>query len=95
MLLNGCSQTRPVEVPDVISVEGLATVRGNEPFTRILLTTDQRNSYVLVFRSEADRTALQRRAPGGFHVRGRVYRDSWQGRDWAHLEVQSWSAIGQ
>ncbi len=91
----GCSPHLPrAESASTLTVEGIASVRGNEPFTRIMLTTDERNSYVLAFSSEEQRSELQRQAPARFRVSGRLYADSWQGRTWAHLEVDSWTRVG-
>jgi hypothetical protein len=88
----GCAGTRPEAADRHLVVEGLASVRGNEPFTRIVLTTDERNSYVLRFATDDARGELQRLAPGRFRVEGRLKADSWQGRTWAHIVVFSWTA---
>ncbi|NNE45111.1 MAG: hypothetical protein HKN37_00465 [Rhodothermales bacterium] len=86
----GCLSSRAPVSPDTLIVEGIASVRGNEPFTEMMITTDGRNSYVLTFSSKELRSEMQRMAPGRFRVEGRLYKDSWQGRAWAHLEVLSW-----
>ena len=92
----GCAGTRPDGPDRLLTVEGIASVRGNEPFTRLILTTDERNSYVLHFETDAERGELQRLAPARFRVTGHLEADSWQGRTWAHIVVVSWSpADGQ
>ena len=89
----GCSHLKPPAPSEALTVEGVASVRGNEPFTRLILTTEHRNSYVLRFSSAERRGEMQREAPASFRVTGRLYRDSWQGREWAHLDVQSWKRV--
>ncbi len=78
------SGTNQLTSDDVITVEGQVTVRGNTPFTAIMLETDQRNLYVLVM-GEAQRQALQPTLPGRFRITGAVYADDWNGRAYAHL----------
>lgn len=92
--LSGCQAARPVAGTGTLTVEGTASVRGNEPFTRIILTTDERNTYVLSFETESLRSELQRSVPARLVVRGTLYSDSWQGERWAHLEVTSWEEAG-
>ena len=78
------SGTNQLTSDDVITVEGQVTVRGNTPFTAIMLATDQRNLYVLAM-GEAQRQALQPTLPGRFRITGAVYADHWNGRPYAHL----------
>jgi hypothetical protein len=90
LICAGCVSSREPVSPETLIVEGIASMRGNEPFAQMMITTDERNSYVLTFASDEVRSEMQRTAPGRFRVEGRLYRDSWQGRAWAHLEVLSW-----
>ncbi|MDX1430198.1 MAG: hypothetical protein R3282_07920 [Rhodothermales bacterium] len=76
-----------------IEVEGLVSVRGNEPFTALVLETADRNTYVIVSEDSEVRSEIQRRSPGRFRVSGVVYKGSWQGRDRAHLRVGRWERI--
>ncbi len=78
------SGTNQLTSEDVVTVEGQVTVRGNTPFTAIMLETDQRNLYVLVL-GEAERRALQHTLPARFRITGAVYADDWNGRTYAHL----------
>ena len=78
------SGTNQLTSDDVITVEGQVSVRGNTPFTALMLETAQRNLYVLVM-SEAKRKALQPTLPGRFRITGAVYADDWNGRPYAHL----------
>lgn len=71
---------------DVITVEGQATVRGNTPFTGIMLETGQRNTYVLVFDEDEKRT-VQADLPARLRVTGVLYVDDWNGMPYAHLRV--------
>ena len=78
------SGTTPLTSQEVITVEGPITVRGNTPFTALLLETDQRNLYVLVI-GEAQRQALQPTLPAHFRITGTVYADHWNGKTYTHL----------
>lgn len=92
VFLGGCGMSR---LPEAVSgnrieVEGVVSVRGNEPFTALMVTTDQRNSYVLSFFDDAQRGAIQRETPGRFRLTGDVYVGVWYGRSFAHLAVARW-----
>ncbi len=81
--LSGCSQTQMVRF-DVQEVEGRVTVRGNEPFTAVILETEERNWYVL------DLTPEQRLGlvnPSIQRVVGEVYRGDWNGNAFARIRV--------
>ena len=78
------SGTTPLTSQEVITVEGQITVRGNTPFTALVLETDQRNLYVLVM-GEAQRQALQPTLPAHFRITGAVYADHWNGKTYTHL----------
>ena len=86
----GCAGTAPsTDQPlDVITVEGRASVRGNTPFTAVMLETDQRNLYVLVL-DDADRQTLERELPARLRITGVLYVDDWNGVPYAHLRPTS------
>ena len=73
---------------DVITVEGQASVRGNTPFTAVMLETDQRNLYVLAL-DEADRHTLERELPARLRITGVLYLGDWNGLPYAHLRPTS------
>src|SRR5690606_1229018 len=93
LFLDGCATGRPAGM-DAVQVEGMVTVRGNEPFAELVLQTRERNHYVLKFASEEERTQMQNMAPASFAVEGEVYRDVWGSRAFAHLRVWSWEPTG-
>ena len=85
----GCSGPAGTATPtrsDVITVEGRASVRGNTPFTGIMLETNQRNTYVLVF-DDAEGRALEADLPARLRVTGDLYVAEWNGMSYAHLRV--------
>ena len=84
-ICSGSAQQQSGPPPSAIAVEGLVSVRGNEPFTGLMLVTDDRNSYILVLPDDTARGEVQRASPGRFRVSGTPYKDVWQGRDFAHL----------
>ena len=88
LVVSGCISNRPMD--DVITVTGTVTVRGNEPFTAVILETDDRNLYVLNM-TRALRTALE--TPARMRVIGRLYLGDWNGRAFAHLDVQDMSDV--
>lgn len=64
----------------------MINVWGAEPFTGIVLHTDDRNTYVLVLDDE-ERGRLV--TPLSARVSGRVYVDTWRGQPFAHIDVIS------
>ena len=80
----GASGTNQLTSDDVITVEGQVTVRGNVPFTALMLETDQHNLYLLVL-GEAERQSLDATLPARFRITGAVYVDDWNGRPYTHL----------
>ena len=70
------------------TVEGQASVRGNEPFTSVLLDTAEGHTYVLVF-SGAERSTLDAALPALIRVTGTVYVAKWNGLSMMHLRVNS------
>jgi len=61
-------------------------VRGAEPFTGVVLTTADRNSYVLTLTPD-QRASLV--TPARLRVTGRLYAGEWRGMSFAHLEVST------
>lgn len=92
LLVDACATTQPTSM-DAVRVEGTVTVRGNEPFTELVLQTPERNYYVLKFGSQEERSQMQNAAPASFAVSGDVYRDVWGSRAFAHLRVRSWQPL--
>lgn len=91
LFLTGCAgSSSTTDAP--ITVAGIASVRGNEPFTAVVLETEQRNVYVLTL-DDDERSRLQREAPLHVRVTGTVYKDTWGGRPLAHLRVQTWAPV--
>lgn len=80
--------------PSVVTVEGSVSVRGHEPFTAMMLETDQQNVYVLSFEGEG-RREMQNEAPGLFRVTGTLYQDDWNGRPYAYIRVRSWENLSR
>ena len=86
LLLGGCAH---LDAPwrgtsDAVTVEGLVTVRGNTPFTALVLETDDRTHYALAL-DEAARQDLQPRLPGRYRVTGTLFEAEWGGQLFTHL----------
>ena len=90
ILLNGCATSQEI-AHDEVSVQGVVSVRGHEPFTELVLQTADRNYYVLKFADPEERSRMQNASPASFAVRGEVYRDVWGSRAFAHLRVLEWA----
>ncbi|MFQ5571504.1 MAG: hypothetical protein ACE5G0_17635 [Rhodothermales bacterium] len=91
----GCGGTAPTSKPtraDTITVEGWASVNGHEPFSVILLETDQRNFYVLAV-EEAEVPALKRLLPARYRVTGTLYMAEWNGQSHAYLRPTAMERI--
>lgn len=86
--------TTPADTSDTLTVEGHASVRGHEPFTRPVLQTEHDSLYVLMV-DEAQLDSLQKALPGRLRVRGTAYRDEWYGKSSAHLRVTSWKILSE
>jgi len=67
-------------------VQGTITVRGNVPFTAVILQTTSRNHYILTLSPEMRARLI---TPSIRKVTGYLYLDQWNGRDFAHLDVIS------
>ena len=88
-LVVGCGVSQQTTAPDIITVEGRISERGNTPFQAWMLETADRNSYILVMEAEGGQYSSSRT----YQVTGRLYLDQWNGRDYAHLEVISVNEI--
>lgn len=77
-------------VSDTLTVRGIVTTIGNEPFTRQRLVLGPDSAFILTFPTDTAITTSET-GPTRVTVKGRAYRDSWQGREMNHLEVYSWS----
>lgn len=87
LVLASCASGR-TPVAEVITVEGSVAVRGNEPFSAYVLQTAADTFYVLRFpETEPPET------PARLRVTGRLYRAEWEGRPFAHLDVQEFEEI--
>jgi len=86
-LVGGCTASSVgLGSSDIITVEGMINVWGAEPFTVIVLHTEESNTYVLVL-DDDERSNLI--TPVTARVTGRVYVDTWRGQPFAHLDVTS------
>ena len=85
--LVSCTTDR-VSDTDIITVEGMVTVRGNEPFAAYVLETSDRNTYVLTFPEVAETPAPE--TPARLQVTGRLYLGEWEGHSYAHIEVHTY-----
>lgn len=92
LLLVGCTAPRAAQ-QDTITVSGIVTVRGNEPFTELVLQTEDRNYYVLKFSNPEERGQVQNMSPASLEITGDVYRDIWGSRAFAHLRVDAWQSV--
>ena len=89
LLLAGCTSTA-LPPTDVITVEGRISSRGNEPFTALMLTTPQRNYYVLTFGDDERPTFSVSRT---YRVTGHLYEGDWNSYAFAHLRVIEVTAV--
>ncbi|MFT4605771.1 MAG: hypothetical protein ACI9W4_002515 [Rhodothermales bacterium] len=83
LMQTGCSSSRTAE-KDLTEVQGTVTVRGNEPFTAVMLQTIEDNWYILDLTPE-QRSGLVN--PSVQRVRGRVSLGDWNGQPFTHLKV--------
>lgn len=86
LLVGGCASVPQIE-EERISVIGEVTVRGQQPFSEYVLVTEEGNFYVLDF---PDESAESVSTPARLEVTGRLHRDVWEGRPYAHIEVAEW-----
>lgn len=83
-MLGGCATGLSVPAAERVTVTGDITVRGNEPFTEVVLITDDNNWYLLDMTSE-QRDALM--TPARATITGPVRLGEWNGRPFARLRV--------
>ncbi len=89
-LIVGCSSSQTAMTSDVITVEGRVNQRGNTPFQTWMVETESGNSYVLVMESTPGQYSSSKK----YRVTGRLYKDQWNGKDYAHLEVAAITDVG-
>ncbi len=82
-LFAGCAVTAPPP-GEVITVEGSVSRRGNVPFTALMLETPEHNLYILTF---DEQPAPELSVSYRYRITGRLYRDDWNSRPFAHLRV--------
>lgn len=94
--LSGCVQSRSTSARQgstaEITVEGTVNSFGAEPFTAVILNSDERNSWVLELSAE-DRDRLM--MPARVRVTGTVHAADWQGRLRAHMRVREMILLDQ
>ena len=87
IFFSSCATDR-VTSADTITVEGMVTVRGNEPFEAYILETPDRNTYVLAFSNTEEIPTPE--TPARLRVTGRLYLVEWEGQSCAHIEVHAY-----
>ena len=80
----GCAESATLVTHDVITVTGDITVRGNVPFTEVVLITDDSNWYLLSLSSE-QREALM--TPARATVTGSIRLGEWNGQPYTRMTV--------
>lgn len=85
----GCAAPQEA-VQDMVTVEGMVTARGNEPFVRYVLETSEGNLYALRI-PEKDQREFQ--TPARLEVTGRLYVDGWDSHPFVHVDVSEWRRI--
>jgi len=71
-------------ISDTITVDGIATMRGNVPFNELILETDERNYYALQLTADQQASIT---TPSRLRVTGHVYEGDWNGRPYTFLRV--------
>jgi hypothetical protein len=87
-LLVGCKSQELIG--NRITVEGMATMRGNVPFNEVILETGSRNYYALQLTSEQQALLI---TPSRLRVTGQVKRGEWNGRPYTFLQVIAFQRI--
>jgi len=82
LAISGCFVSRVPE--SFVTVEGVVTIRGNEPFTATVLQTQNRNEYILKLAPDERGRLI---TPARFRARGCWYLDGWNGRNYAYTDV--------
>jgi hypothetical protein len=83
VLVAGCAGVAPPP-GETITVEGSVSRRGNVPFTALMLETPEHNLYILTFDKQP---APQLSVSYRYRITGRLYKDDWNSRPFAHLRV--------
>ena len=78
---------------DRIRVEGYVSARGNMPFSRLVLETDDRNVYLLDLDPAAE-AELSPELPGRYRVVGILTLSDWAGRPSASLRPETMERVG-
>jgi hypothetical protein len=86
LLSSGCSAPESMDTAADFVVDGQTQRFGNVPFSRLVLTTDNRNTYVLIFDQGVDEPEADL---GRYTVTGRLYSGEWNGERRAHVSVKS------
>lgn len=84
LAVGGCAETSSITTHDVITVTGNITVRGNVPFTEVVLITDDNNWYLLELSPEQRQALL---TPARATVMGRIRLGEWNGRPYTRMAV--------
>lgn len=87
---DGCASGRDGPPEDSVTVEGVVTARGNEPFSEYVLETANGDLYVLTVPDSLREGFL---TPSRLTVSGRLYDDEWNGRAYRHIEVDAWTEV--
>lgn len=85
-LATACSSTSQT-TEQIVTVEGTIEAVGNEPFVGLMLTTPDRNAYMLRL-SKEDERLLYSAAPTTVMVSGIVFPDLWGTGIYAWLDVR-------
>lgn len=84
MVAGACATGSSIPAVDVITVTGDITVRGNEPFTEVVLITDDSNWYLLDLTREQRDDLL---TPARATITGPISLGEWNGRPFTRLRV--------
>jgi len=90
LAVGGCAETASVTTHDVITVTGDITVRGNVPFTEVVLITDDNNWYLLDLSSEQREALL---TPARAKVTGTIRLGEWNGRPYTRMAVSDLTPV--
>jgi hypothetical protein len=85
----GCDGNRSAS-SETVTIEGVATARGNEPFSAYVLEAEDGSMYILNI-PDSIRTDFY--TPSRLTVTGRLYEDEWNGSPFAHIEVAEWAHL--
>lgn len=77
---------------NTVTVEGVVTVRGNEPFTAYMLETSEGNLYILELQESMSADLV---TPSRLSVTGRMAEGERSGAPspYAHIEVDEWTHL--